>query len=90
MTADELDQYLLDHKQEILDFQHSEMWKLWLEFAKYSKEAYDHNLKWAGTQEQREHARSCYIAFHQFEQIPFAIVRKVEMLSQTEVPKNNS
>lgn len=82
MTQDEYEKKIAGHREEILAFQTSKVWELWLELAEMQKEAHKHNAVYAGTQEERDKARYSVLALDKFRGIPFALVRKVESLSQ--------
>ena len=73
-------------REEILAFPSSKVWELWLEYAKNMKANFDRQSIHADTIEKREYARMSYLAFEEFEQIPFVLVRKVEAISQDEAP----
>lgn len=82
------EQKLAGAKDEILAFQTSKVWELWLEHAKRMQESYAHDSIHKAKIEDREHARMAWLAFQEFQNIPFVLVRKVEAISQDEAPKD--
>lgn len=85
----DFDKKLAGAKEEVLAFQTSKMWTLWLEYANSMKEDFRTKAITAETVEKREYARMSYLAFQHFEQIPFVLVRRVEAISQETAPANS-
>jgi hypothetical protein len=81
MTPEQWEQKIAGRRDEILAFQSSPVWQLWIELADAQKEAHMHNATYGKTLEEREFARISVQALDKFKQIPFALVRKVEAIS---------
>lgn len=84
----DFNQRLASAKEDLLAFKTSKVWELWLEYAKGMKKDFEMKAIKADTLEKREYARMSYMAFEQFEQIPFVLVQRAETLSQETVPKD--